>query len=52
MGLVRHELTENFSIKETGKWLNQEEIIYTLNLDRLYERVHYITLEILCSYKN
>ena len=25
MGLVRHELTENFSIKETGKWLNQRQ---------------------------
>lgn len=51
MGLVRYELIDNLSIKKTGIWLNQEEIIDILNLERLYEEVHLQTLEILCSYK-
>ncbi len=49
MGLVRYELIDNLSIKETGIWLNQEEIIDILNLERLYEKVHPQTLEIFCS---
>lgn len=51
MGLVRYELIDNLSIKKTGIWLNQEEIIDILNLERLYEKVHSPTLEILCSNK-
>lgn len=27
IGLLSYKLTENFSIKEAGKWLNQEEIL-------------------------
>ena len=34
-GLVSYKLTENFSIKEAGKWLNQEEILDILNLRAL-----------------
>ncbi|MDR7667333.1 transposase, partial [Methanosarcina sp. Z-7115] len=47
IGLVSYKLTENFSIKEAGKWLNQEEILDILNLESFNERVLYRTLEIL-----
>jgi len=33
IGLLSYKLTENFSIKEAGKWLNQKEILDTLNLE-------------------
>jgi transposase len=45
IGLVSYKLTENFSIKEAGKWLNQEEILEILNLESFNERVLYRTLE-------
>ena len=44
---MSYKLTENFSIKEAGKWLNQEEILDILNLERFHERVLYRTLELL-----
>jgi transposase len=47
IGLVSYKLTENFSIKEAGKWVNQEAILDILNLERFHERVLYRTLEIL-----
>ena len=47
IGLVSYKLTDNFSIKEAGKWLNQEAILEILNLERFHERVLYRTLEIL-----
>ncbi|KKG07950.1 IS1634 family transposase [Methanosarcina mazei] len=47
IGLVSYKLTENFSIKEAGKWLNQEEILEILNLENFHEKVLYRTLEIL-----
>jgi len=47
IGLVGYKLTDNFSIKEASKWLNQEEIIEILNLDNFHEKVLYKTLEIL-----
>ncbi|AKB18824.1 IS4 family transposase [Methanosarcina sp. WWM596] len=47
IGLLSYKLTENFSIKEAGKWLNQEEILEILNLERFHERVLYRTLELL-----
>ena len=45
--LLSYKLTENFSIKEAGKWLNQEEILDILNLERFHERVLYRILELL-----
>jgi len=47
IGLLSYKLTENFSIKEAGKWLNQEEILDILNLEQFHERVLYRTLELL-----
>jgi transposase len=47
IGLLSYKLTENFSIKEASKWLNQEEILNILNLERFHERVLYRTLELL-----
>jgi transposase len=47
IGLVSYKLTENFSIKEAGTWLNQDEILDILNLERFHERVLYRTIEIL-----
>jgi transposase len=47
IGLVSYKLTENFSIKEAGKWLNQKEILEILNLESFHEKVLYRTLEIL-----
>ncbi len=47
IGLLSYKLTENFSIKEAGNWLNQEEILYILNLERFHERVLYRSLELL-----
>ena len=47
IGLVSYKLTENFSIKEASKWLNQEEILEILNLESFHEKVLYRTLEIL-----
>jgi len=47
IGLLSYKLTENFSIKEAGKWLNQEEILNILNLESFHERVFYRTLELL-----
>jgi transposase len=47
IGLVSYKLTENFSIKEAGKWLNQEEILEILNLESFHEKVLYRTLETL-----
>src|SRR5665648_744307 len=35
IGLVSYKLTENFSIKEAGKWLNQEEILEILTLENI-----------------
>ncbi len=45
VGLMSYKLTDNFSIKEAGKWLNQEEILDILNLERFHERVLYRTLK-------
>ena len=47
IGLVSYKLTENFSIKEAGKWLNQDEILEILNLESFHEKVLYRTLETL-----
>lgn len=47
IGLVSYKLTENFSIKEAGKWLNQKEILEILNLENFHEKVLYRTLEII-----
>ena len=47
IGLVSYKLTENFSIKEASKWLNQKEILEILNLKSFHEKVLYRTLEIL-----
>lgn len=47
IGLLSYKLTDNFSIKEAGKWLNQKEILDILNLERFHERVLYRTLELL-----
>jgi len=47
IGLLSYKLTDNFSIKEAGKWLNQGEILDILNLERFHERVLYRTLELL-----
>jgi transposase len=47
IGLVSYKLTENFSIKEASKWLNQKEILKILNLKSFHEKVLYRTLEIL-----
>ena len=47
IGLVSYKLTENFSIKEAGKWLNQEEILDILNLKSFNERALYRALETL-----
>jgi transposase len=47
IGLVSYKLTENFSIKEASKWLNQGEILDILNLESFHEKVLYRTLEIL-----
>ncbi len=44
---MSYKLTENFSIKEAGKWVNQEAILDILNLEIFHERVLYRTLEIL-----
>jgi len=45
--LLSYKLPENFSIKEAGKWLNQEEILDILNFERFHERVLYRNLELL-----
>ena len=47
IGLVSYKLTENFSIKEASKWLNQKEILEILNLKSFHEKVLYRTLDIL-----
>jgi transposase len=47
IGLVSYKLTENFSIKEASKWLNQKEILKILNLKSFHEKALYRTLEIL-----
>ncbi len=47
IGLLSYKLTDNFSIKEAGKWLNQKEILDVLNLESFHERVLYRTLELL-----
>lgn len=47
IGLVSYKLTENFSIKEAGKWLNQKEVLEILNLKNFHAKVLYRTLEIL-----
>ncbi len=47
IGLLSYKLTDNFSIKEAGKWLNHKEILDILNLERFHERVLYRTLELL-----
>ena len=47
IGLVSYKLIENFSIKEAGKWLNQEEILDILNLKNFNERALYRALETL-----
>jgi transposase len=49
---VSYKLTENFSIKEAGKWLNQEAILDILNLESFNERVLYRTLETLGLHKD
>jgi hypothetical protein len=36
IGLVSYKLTENFSIKEAGKWLNQEEILDIVKAGELF----------------
>jgi len=41
IGLLSYKLTENFSIKEAGKWLNQKEILDILHLESFHERVLY-----------
>ena len=47
IGLLSYKLTENFSIKEAGNWLNRKEILEILNLKHFHERVLYRILEIL-----
>ncbi len=47
IGLVSYKLTENFSIKEAGNWMNQDEILNILNLESFHERALYRALEIL-----
>jgi transposase len=47
IGLLSYKLADNFSIKEAGKWLNQEEILEILNLKSFHEKILYRTLEIL-----
>ena len=47
IGLLSYKLTDNFSIKEAGKWLNQKEILDILNLEKFHERALYRALEIL-----
>lgn len=47
IGLVSYKLTENFSIKEASKWINQEEILDILNLKSFNERALYRALETL-----
>jgi len=38
IGVLSYKLTDNFSIKEAGKWLNREEILEILSLERFPER--------------
>ena len=45
IGLLGYKLTENFSIKEAGKWMNQGEVLNILDLEPFNERVLYRTLE-------
>ena len=45
--LLSYKLIANFCIKEAGKWLNQEESIDILNLEKFNEKVLYRILEIL-----
>lgn len=52
IGLVGYKLTENFSIKEASKWMNQGEILDILNLKPFNERVLYRTLEIIGKNKD
>jgi transposase len=47
--LVSYELTNNFRIKEAGKWLNKEKIIDISDLEKFHEKALYRTLEILKS---
>ena len=47
LSFLSYKLTENFSIKEAGKWLNQKEILDILHLESFHERVLYRTLELL-----
>ncbi|KKH98511.1 transposase [Methanosarcina sp. 1.H.T.1A.1] len=47
IGLVSYKLTENFSIKEAGNWLNQKEVLEILNLESFHERALCRALEIL-----
>jgi transposase len=47
--LVSYELTNNFRIKEAGKWLNKEKIIDISDLEKFHEKALDRTLEILKS---
>jgi transposase len=47
IGMVSYKLTENFSIKEAGKWLNEKEILDILSLKSFNERALYRALETL-----
>ena len=47
--LMSYELTNNFRIKEAGKWLNKEKIIDISDLEKFHEKALYRTLEILKS---
>ena len=47
IGLLSYKLTENFSIKEAGNWLNRKEILEILHLEHFHERALYRALEIL-----
>jgi len=47
--LVSYELTNNFRIKEAGKWLNKKKIIDILDLEKFHEKALYRSLEILKS---
>ena len=45
IGLLSYKFTDNLSIREAGKWMNQGEVLNILGLDPFNERVLYRTLE-------
>jgi transposase len=49
--LLSYKLTENFSIDQAHKWINQDEVLEFFNLEKFNERVLYRTLQTLGSNK-